>query len=133
MAYGMITDPFLSANYRKFVNNTSDAGRELVVRIHRDGTALTHENLLAAYSQLTAIAPENAVTRDAVVGNVRTGPDAGTFAGLGTANGAPFESGVTTEVFVRFQTTGTPKTSDIVIAGENDIKFAVVAHFAPRF
>jgi hypothetical protein len=126
MAYGMITDEFLSANYRKFVNNTSDAGRELVVRIHRDGTALTHENLSAAYAQLTQTGGDG-------TGFDQNGPDAGTFAALGTANETPFVSGTSTEVFVRLQTTGTPNTADIVIAGANDIEFVVVATFAPRF
>jgi hypothetical protein len=121
----MITDAFLSANYRKFVNNTSDAGRELVIKISRDGTALTHENLQAAYSQLTQTGGDG-------TGFDQNGPDAGTFAALGTANGTPFVAGTTQTVFVRLQTTGTPNLADIVIDG-NDIEFEVVATFAPRF
>jgi hypothetical protein len=125
MAYGMITDEFLSRNYQKFVNNTSDAGRELVVKVSRDGTALTHADLLKAYAQLTQAGGDG-------TGFDQNGPDAGSFAALGTADGSPFVSGTTTEVFVRLQTTGTPNTADIVVDG-NDIEFDVVAVFAPRF
>jgi hypothetical protein len=127
MAYGMITDEFLSANYRKFVNNTSDAGRELVVKVTRGNgsVAIRHEDLLAAYGQLTQTGGDG-------TGFDQNGPDAGTFAALGTADGTAFASGTSTSVFVRLQTTGTPKTADIVTTG-GDIKFEVVAVFAPRF
>jgi len=127
MAYGMITDAFLSANYRKFVNNTSDAGRELVVKVTRGNgsVAIRHEDLLAAYGQLTQTGGDG-------TGFDQNGPDAGTFAALGTADGTAFASGISTSVFVRLQTTGTPKTADIVTTG-GDIKFEVVAVFAPRF
>jgi hypothetical protein len=126
MPYGMITDAFISANYQKFVNNTSDAGRELVVKITRgNGTvAIRHEDLLKAYAQLTLAG--------GTPPNDQNGPDAGTFAALGTANGDPFVSGTTTAVFVRLQTTGTPNTTDITVSG-GDVKFEVVATFAPRF
>lgn len=116
----------VGANYEKFAINTSDAGRELVIKIDRDGTALTDDNLLAAYRKLTLSAGTPGFNAPDV-----DGPDAGTFAAVGTADGTPFVSGTTTEVFVRLQTTGTPDLTDIVIGGANDIEFELVAVFTP--
>jgi hypothetical protein len=137
MAYGMIvnndnlnpggTPVTIATNYQKFVNNTSDAGREVVVKITRGNgsVAIRHEDLLKAYAQLTQTGGDG-------TGFDQDGPDAGTFAALGTVDGTPFASGTTTAVFVRLQTTGTPKTTDITVSG-GDVKFEVVATFAPRF
>jgi len=116
----------LTTNFGKHFINTSDAGRELVVRIDRAGGAtLTNDHLLAAYRQLTQIGADGDADR-------RNGPDAGTFAAIGTADGGDFVSGTTTAVFVRLQTTGTPTTADIA-AGGGAIQMAVVATFQPRF
>jgi hypothetical protein len=121
------TQATLAPNFEKFVNNTSDAGRELIVSITKSGSGnLTDATLLAVYRQLTAIT--GTIVRDPVTGNVRTGPDAGTSAAFGTADGSPFVSGTTTVAFLRFQTTGTPKTDTV-----DGATLAVVATFAPRF
>ena len=114
-------------NFEKHFINTSDAGRELVVKIDRVGGTdpLTNDHLLAVYRQLTQIGEDGDTNR-------RNGPDAGTFAAIGTADGSDFTSGTTTAVFARLQTTGTPDTSDIVVSGAN-LQITVVAHFAPRF
>lgn len=103
----------ISPNFNQFAVSQSDAGRELVVTITKSGSGnVTHEVLLAAYRQLT------------VSGGASK--DAGTFAAIGTANGAAFVSGTTTAVFVRLQTTGTPDLT--TVAGAT---LAVVASFAP--
>jgi hypothetical protein len=116
----------VGANYNKFRINTSDAGRELVVRVDRaGGAALTDALLLAAYRQLTLSAGTPAYNVPDV-----NGPDAGTTAAVGTADGSAFVSGTTTAVFVRLQTTGTPNTADIV-DGAGNVQFTTVAVFQP--
>jgi hypothetical protein len=116
----------VGANFNKFRINTSDAGRELVIRIDRaGGAALTDALLLAAYRKLTLAAGTPAYATPDL-----NGPDAGTFAAFGTANGTAFVSGTTTAVFVRLQTTGTPDTADIVDGGGN-VQFTTVAVFQP--
>ena len=90
-------------NSRKFVINTSDAGRELVVKFAK--TDMTHEDLYAFY---------NAITQAGGVGGTlpaNTG-DAFTVAGFGTADGSAFVSGTTDAVFFRVQGTGTFDTTD---------------------
>lgn len=135
----------VGANYEKFQINTSDAGREIIVRVHRDGTALTTANALAAYRQLTqAYGAGDGV---AVLEQTAQHGDAGTFAAFGTATGTrvvdvdgtlkvqtiaadgSFETGVdVTEVFIRLQTTGFPNYDEIVVAG-NNVKFVEIAVF----
>ena len=101
-----LTNTTLAANFQKFVNSQSDAGRELVVSASK--TNMTHADLLAVYRQLT------------------TSPDVGTVAAFGTADGSAFESGVTDVVYFRLQTTGTPVTTTV-----SGVTLAVVATFAP--
>ena len=133
----------VGANYEKFQINTSDAGKEYIIKIDRNGTNLTTDNVLAAYRQLTqANGAGNGVP--ILVG--ADGADAGTFAAFGTADGTRVQdvAGVLREdtgaadpatedavgaVFVRLQTTGLPRIQDIVIAGGNDIEFEVIAVF----
>ena len=132
----------VGANYEKFQINTSDAGKEIIVRIHRDGTDLTTENVLAAYRQLTLAAGDGT---GAPILDPANGADAGTFAAFGTADGTPVQDVAGTlrentgladsstedaieEVFVRLQTTGLPRIQDIAITGD-DIEFEVIAVF----
>lgn len=115
-------------NANKFFINTSDAGRELVVSLAKSG-GLSHDDLLTIYRAITQ--PVGPVTRDAVSGNVKTGPDAFTFAGFGTADGTDFVSETTTPVFLRVQGTGT-LTVGADFAGVTGVTAAIVATFQPR-
>ena len=107
----------LGANALKHVINTSDAGRELVVKI--EGTNLTDANLLAVIRYLTTAHGANG-----------TGDSAFTVAGLGTADGSAFVSGTTDVVFLRLQGTGdfTAATADQEIEG---LTVSTVAVFQP--
>jgi hypothetical protein len=130
----------VGANFEKFQINTSDAGRELIVKIDRVGgtDALTTDHLLAAYSQLTRAFG----TGDGIP---TTGKDAGTFAAFGTADGKrvqdvagtlredtglaiPANEDAITSVFVRLQTTGTPNVDALVVTGAN-VQFTTIAVF----
>ena len=107
----------LGANANKFKINTSDAGRELVVKVA--GTNLTDENLLAVMRYLTL-----------AHGSAGTGDSAFTVAAFGTADGTPFVSGETDTVFFRLQGTGdfTPSVANQEIAG---VTVSIEAIFRP--
>jgi hypothetical protein len=107
----------VGANYNKFVINTSDAGRELVLSATK--TDMTDADLLAVYRQLTQAGGDG-------TGTDTNGPDAFTFAGFGTADGSAFVSGTTDVVFFRVQGTGTADTATV-----SGVALAVVAIFAP--
>lgn len=107
----------ISANYQKFVINTSDAGRELVVSATK--TDMTDADLLAVYFQLTQAQGDG-------TGSDGTSPSAFTFAGFGTADGSAFVSGTTDVVFFRIQGTGVPKLDAV-----SGVSLATVATFAP--
>ncbi len=93
----------VGANYNKFVINTSDAGRELIVKFAL--TNMTNANLLAFYNAITQAGGASGVLP------ANTG-DAFTVAGFGTANGSAFVSGTTDIVYFRVQGTGTFDTTD---------------------
>jgi hypothetical protein len=90
-------------NANKFVINTSDAGRELVVKFALSN--MTDANLLAFYRAITQ-AGGSGGTLPANTG------DAFTVAGFGTADGSAFVSGTTDVVYFRVQGTGTFDTTD---------------------
>ena len=98
-----VTVATLTTNYGKHVINTSDAGRELVVKI-----ALT--NMTDA--NVTAI--RNAITQaGGASGTLQSNQgDAFTVAAIGTADGSAFVSGTTDVLFMRVQGTGTFDTTD---------------------
>lgn len=122
MAYGMINDATISANYQKFFNATSDAGRTLIISVTKSGSGnVTHDVLKAVQAQLTLAAGDG-------TGADQDGPDAFTVAGLGTADGSDFASGTTTVVFLRVQGTGTPNLTSV-----SGATLAKVCEFAPRF
>lgn len=104
-------------NANKFVINTSDAGRELVISASK--TDMTDSDLLAVYRQLTVSGGDHS-------GSDVNGPDAFTFAGFGTADGTAFVSGVTDVVYFRIQGTGTPNLATV-----SGVTLATVAVFAP--
>ena len=112
-----LTNTTVAANYNKFSNATSDAGRTLIVSASKEN--MTHADLLAVQAQLTLAGGDG-------TGTDQNGPDAFTIAGVGTANGAAFESGVTDVTFLRVQGTGTPNTTTV-----SGVTLAVVAVFAP--
>ncbi len=93
----------VGANYNKFVINTSDAGRELIVKFAL--TNMTNANLLAFYNAITQAGGASGVLPS------NTG-DAFTVAGFGTANGSAFVSGTTDIVYFRVHGTGTFDTTD---------------------
>jgi len=117
MAYGMINDAVIARNYQKFSNSTSDAGRTLIVSASK--TNMTHADLLAVQAQLTLAGGDG-------TGTDQDGPDAFTIAGVGTADGSAFVSGVTDVTYLRIQGTGTPNTTTV-----SGVTLAVVAVFAP--
>ena len=102
----------VGANFEKFAINTSDAGRELVVKVSANAGIL-HSELLAVYRTLTlAAGTPGYATPDL------DGPDAFTSAAVGTATGTPFVSGTTTTVFLRVQGTGSLSTAALKAAAE---------------
>lgn len=107
----------IARNYEKFVINTSDAGREIVISATKNN--MVDADLLAVYRQLTQAGGDGS-------GNDQDGPDAFTFAGFGTADGSAFESGVTDAVYFRIQGTGTPNLTSV-----SGVTLAQVAVFAP--
>jgi hypothetical protein len=102
----------VGANFEKFAINTSDAGRELIVKVSANAGIL-HTELLAIYRALTlAAGTPGYATPDL------DGPDAFTSAAVGTADGTPFVSGTTTVVFLRAQGTGAVSTAALKAAAE---------------
>ena len=93
----------VGANYNKFVINTSDAGRELIVKFAL--TNMTNANLVSFYNAITQAGGASGALP------ANTG-DAFTVAGFGTANGSAFVSGTTDIVYFRVQGTGTFDTTD---------------------
>jgi hypothetical protein len=102
----------VGANYEKFAINTSDAGREQIVKVVGDA-GIIHTELLAIYRALTlAAGTPGYATPDL------DGPDAFTSAAIGTSDGTPFVSGTTTTVFLRVQGTGSLSTAALKTAAE---------------
>lgn len=83
----------VGVNAKKFAISQSDAGREIIVKVAKSN--MTDAELYTIWSYLT--------TSHGVNGS---GDSAFTVAALGTADGTPFESGVTDAVFFRLQGTG---------------------------
>lgn len=102
----------VGANYEKFAINTSDAGREQIVKVSADAGIL-HTELLAIYRALTLAAGTPGYNAPDL-----NGPDAFTSAAVGTANGAAFVSGTTQIVFLRVQGTGSLDTAALKTAAE---------------
>jgi hypothetical protein len=102
----------VGANFNKFKINTSDAGRELVIKVSATAGILDTE-LLAIYRTLTlAAGTPGYATPDL------NGPDAFTSAAVGTADGTPFVAGTTTVVFFRAQGTGAVDLAALKAAAE---------------
>jgi hypothetical protein len=118
----LTSDP-IASNFNKFVISQSDAGREIVVSVVKDGSGnLTDAILLAVYRQLTVAGGTPGYNAPDT-----NGPDAFTVAAVGTADGSPFVSGTTTTVFLRLQGSGgTPNTTTVSGAA-----ITVVATFTP--
>jgi hypothetical protein len=114
-----LTSTTVAANYNKFTISQSDAGREIVVKAEKEN--MVHADLLAVIRQLSLSGGDG-------TGTDSNGPDAGTIAAFGTANGSDFASGVTDEVFFRVQTTGTLNLTEV-----SGVTLTAVAVFAPRF
>lgn len=129
----------VGANYNKFNINTSDAGRELIVSATKTG-GFRDEDLKVIYAQLTLAGGDR-------TGADYNGPDAFTFAGVGTANGT-FQKDASTGIiengagdtltvlYFRVQGTGTPNLTTIDAStyrenDTNDITLATVAVFQP--
>ena len=102
----------VGANFNKFAINTSDAGRELIIKISSDQGIIDTE-LLAIYRAITlAAGTPGYATPDL------DGPDAFTSAAVGTDDGTPFVSGTTEVVFLRAQGTGVTSTAALKTAAE---------------
>jgi hypothetical protein len=83
-----------TSNYLKHVINQADVGRELIVKIAKTNMTDTELN---AYIQYITTSH----------GSAGSGDSAFVVAAVGTADGSAFESGVTDNVFLRVQGTGT--------------------------
>jgi hypothetical protein len=121
-----IAASYLPANNYKNVISTSDAGRELIVKI-ASTTTINDAELLAAISEITRSQGSNG-----------SGDSAFTIAGVGTADGTAFVSGTTADVFLRCQGTGDLTVADIKSAAEGatgggagTFTVSVIAHFTP--
>ena len=121
-----ITTAYLPANNYKNVISTSDAGRELIVKVASSGT-INDAELNAAISEITRSQ-----------GSSGSGDSAFTIAGVGTADGTAFVSGTTADVFLRCQGTGNLTVTDIKSAAEGatgggagTFTVSVIAHFTP--
>lgn len=88
------------ANYKKFNIENGTNGRTLVIKLA--GSNLTNANLESVINYLT--------TAHGVSGS---GDSAFTVAGLGTADGSAFESGVTDTVYLLAQGTGAVTVGDL--------------------
>jgi len=123
-AYNSVGTTKLGANYNKHVISTSDAGRELVIKVVKSGSGnLTDADLTAIRNNITLPGGVNG-TLAADQG------DAFTVAAVGTANGTPFVSGTTTTVFFRVQGSGGVfDTTDA--AGATGATVTVEATFTP--
>lgn len=111
----------VGANYEKFSKAQSDVGRELIISVTKSGSGnITDAVLKAVMAQLTLAGGDG-------TGSDQGGPDAFTVNAIGTANGAEFESGTTTVVYLKAQGTGTPNTTSV-----SGATLAVVATFEPR-
>jgi hypothetical protein len=112
------------ANYEKHVISTSDAGREHVIKVVKSGSGnLTDAVLTAIRNNITLPGGQG--------GNLLADQgDAFTVAAVGTADGSPFVSGVTTTVFMRVQGLGGVfNTTDA--AGATGATVTVEATFTP--
>ncbi len=103
-----LTSATVAANFNKFVINTSDAGRELIVKVALSN--MTNANLLAIYRAITSAGGDGS-------GTDTGGPDAFTVAGFGTADGSAFVSGTTDVVFFRVQGAGGTFNTTTAAAG----------------
>jgi hypothetical protein len=107
----------VGVNANKFVINTSDAGRELVVSASK--TNMTNADLLSVIRYMTTSH-----------GSSGSGDSAFTIAGFGTADGTAFVSGTTDVVYFRLQGTGDFTAAD-QDAGVSGMTVALVAVFQP--
>ena len=121
-----IAASYLPANNYKNVISTSDAGRELIVKLASSGT-INDAELNAAIAEITTSQ-----------GSAGSGDSAFTVAAVGTATGAAFVSGTTADVFLRCQGTGDLTVADIKSAAEGatgggagTFTVSVIAHFTP--
>ena len=83
-----------TSNYLKHAINQADVGRELIVKIAKTNITDTELN---AYIQYITTSH----------GSAGSGDSAFVVAAVGTVDGSAFESGVTDNVFLRVQGTGT--------------------------
>ena len=108
----------VGVNAKKFVINTSDAGREIIVKVAK--TNMTDAELYTIWSYLTTSH-----------GSAGTGDSAFTVAGFGTADGTPFVSGTTDVVFFRLQGTGDYTVDDSNAHGVTGAVTTIEAVFRP--
>jgi hypothetical protein len=111
----------VGANYEKFSINTSDAGKEYILSITADAGTLTNAKLKEVYNYLT--------TNNYTPANT-DGSSAGTWAGLGTADGTPLDFTADTVALIRFQTTQDFDVTDFN-AASTLTTLAIVAVFRP--
>jgi hypothetical protein len=108
----------VGANYLKHTISTSDAGTTLIVKISKTNITDAELNTIIQYMTLS----------HGVNGN---GDSAFTVAGVATANGAVFQSGVTDVVFLKIQGTGDYTVDASDAHGVTGAATEIVAIFKP--
>ena len=117
----LTADPVIAANYRTYFNSQSDVGREAVIKITNGTGPITDAEIFTITNYIT-------MTHGSGDG-LGTGDSPWVVAAIGTADGAPYDSSTTQEIFMRIQGTG-ELTAASAVAGIG-CTIEIVAYFAP--
>lgn len=114
----LTADPVIAANYRTYFNSQSDVGREAVIKIVNGTGPITDAEIFTITNYITMTHGANGV-----------GDSPWVVAAIGTADGAPYDSSATQEIFMRIQGTGDLTVASAVAGTGCTIE--IVAYFAP--
>ena len=123
---GVAGDVQLAANYRKYVINQADVGRELIVKVARTtgNGGVTSDVLNAVIAYITT-------AHGTKTGLVADTDSAFTVAAVGTADGSAYvDSSATQAVFLRVQGTGNLTVAD-ADTGISNVAVSIEAVFTP--
>ena len=123
---GVAGDAQLAANYRKYVINQADVGRELIVKVAR-----TQGNGGVTSTVLNAVIAYITNAHGTKTGLVADTDSAFTVAAIGTADGSAYvDAATTTAVFLRVQGTGNLTVAD-ANTGIANVAVTIEAVFTP--
>lgn len=123
---GVAGDAQLAANYRKYVINQADVGRELIVKVAR-----TEGNGGVTSTVLNAVIAYITNAHGTKTGLVADTDSAFTVAAIGTADGSAYvDAATTTAVFLRVQGTGNLTVAD-ADTGIANVAVTIEAVFTP--